>query len=83
MSAICHRLQDLGVVSDSYYNSLIKHFKERGWHRKEPGPEIPCEKAHTFKQMLFHALGEKYIGEPKAAELLACSLTQLKALRQV
>ncbi len=33
--------------------------------------------------MLFHALGEEYIGEPKAAELLSCSLSQLKALRQV
>ena len=28
-----------------------------------------------FNQMLFHALGEEYIGESKAAELLSCSLT--------
>jgi hypothetical protein len=61
----------------------VIRFRQKGWHRKEPGLEIPSENAHTFNQMLFHALGEEYIGEPKAAELLSCSLSQLKALRQV
>jgi Zn-dependent peptidase ImmA (M78 family)/DNA-binding XRE family transcriptional regulator len=83
MSAICHRLKDLEVIQKSYYKSLMIRFRKRGWHRGEPGAEIPSEKAHTFNQMLFHALGEKYIGESKAAELLSCSLNQLKDLRQV
>ncbi|MEI6242013.1 MAG: XRE family transcriptional regulator [Chlamydiota bacterium] len=83
MGAICYRLKDLGVIQEPYYKSVIIRFRQKGWHRKEPGSEIPPEKAHTFNQMLFHALGEKYIGESKAAELLSCSLTQLKALRQV
>lgn len=83
MGAICYRLKDLGVIQDSYYKNLIIRFRQKGWHRKEPGLEVPSEKAHTFNQMLFHALGEEYIGEPKAAELLSCSLSQLKALRQV
>jgi hypothetical protein len=30
--------------------------------------------------MVFRALGEEYIGESKAAELLSCSLSQLKAI---
>jgi Zn-dependent peptidase ImmA (M78 family)/transcriptional regulator with XRE-family HTH domain len=83
MGAICYRLKDLGVIQESYYKSLVIRFRQKGWHRKEPGLQIPSEKAHTFNQMLFHALGEEYIGEPKAAELLLCSLSQLKALRQV
>lgn len=83
MGAICYRLKDLKIIQDPYYKSLIIRFRQKGWHRKEPGLEIPPEKAHTFNQMLFHALGEEYIGESKAAELLSCSLTQLKALRQV
>ena len=83
MGAICYRLKDLGVIQESYYKSLVIRFRQKGWHRKEPGLEVPSEKAHTFNQMLFHALGEEYIGEPKAAELLSCSLSQLKALRQV
>jgi len=83
MGAICHRLKDLGAIQEVYYKSLMIRFRKKGWHRKEPGFEVPSEKAHTFTQMLFHALGEEYIGEPKAAELLCCSITQLKALRQV
>lgn len=83
MGAICYRLKDLGIIQEAYYKSLVIRFRQKGWHRKEPGLEIPPEKAHTFNQMLFHALGEEYIGEPKAAELLACSLSQLKAFRQV
>jgi Zn-dependent peptidase ImmA (M78 family)/DNA-binding XRE family transcriptional regulator len=83
MGAICYRLKDLGVIQESYYKSLIIRFRQKGWHRKEPGIKIPPEKTHTFTQMLFHALGEEYIGESKAAELLSCTISQLKALRQV
>lgn len=83
MGAIGHRLRDLDVISESYYKGLVTHFRQKGWHLKEPGLQVPSEKAHTFYQLVFHALGEEYIGEPKAAELLSCSLVQLKALRQV
>ena len=40
-------------------------FRQKGWHRKEPGIEIFPEKAYIFNQMLFHAFGEEYIGESK------------------
>ena len=83
MGAICHRIKDLGIIQDSYYNKLVNSFRRKGWNRTEPGPGIPPEKTHAFDQMLFHALGEGYIGEPKAAELLACSLDHLKGLLQV
>jgi len=83
LGAICYRLRNLEVIQESYYKNLMIRFRQKGWHRKEPGIAIPSEKAHAFKQMLFHALGEKYIGESKAAELLGCSLNQLKAIRQV
>lgn len=83
MAAICYRLKDLGIIPESYYKSLNFRLRQNGWHRKEPGLQIHPEKTHAFNQMLFHALGEKYIGESKAAELLSCSLHQLKAIRQV
>lgn len=83
MSTICQRLKDLMVIQESYYKNLVIQFRLNGWHRKEPGAEIPSEKAHTFKQMLFQALGKQYIEESKAAELLSCSLSKLKALRQL
>lgn len=83
MGAICYRLKDLGIIQESYFINLKNRFRKLGWHLKEPGSELPAEKAHTFNQLLFHALSEEYIGESKAAELLSCSLNQLKALRQV
>lgn len=83
MGAICYRLKDLKIIQEPYFKSLMIRFRQKGWHRKEPGIVIPSEKTHAFRQMLFHALGEEYIGESKAAELLCCSLNQLKALRQV
>lgn len=79
--AICYRLKDLKIIQESYYKSLIIRLRQKKRKYKESSLEIPPEKAHTFNQMLFHALGEKYIGESKAAELLCCSLAQLKALR--
>ena len=83
MGAICYRLKDLGVIQESYYKNLMIRFRQKGWHCKEPGLEIPPEKIYAFNHMIFHALGEGYIGEPKAAELLSCSLAQLKAFRQM
>lgn len=83
MEAICDRLKDVGIIQESYYKSLMADFRQKDWHRKEPGLEIPPEKAHTFSQMVFRALGEEYIGESKAAELLACSLIHVRALSQV
>ena len=80
---IYHRLKNLDIIRESYYKSLVIRFRQKGWHRKEPGIEIPPEKDHTFNRMLFHALAEEYIGESKAAELLSCSVTHLKNLRQV
>jgi Zn-dependent peptidase ImmA (M78 family)/DNA-binding XRE family transcriptional regulator len=82
IGAICYRLKDLGIIQEAYYKSLFVELGRKGWRREEPGL-VPPEKAHTFNQMLFHALGEGYIGESKAAELLSCTLSQLKALRQV
>lgn len=82
MKAICYRLKDLGIIQESSFKNLMIGFSKNDWNRKEP-LEIPSERAHAFDQMLFHALGEKYIGESKAAELLSCSITQLKAFRHV
>lgn len=83
MAVICYRLRDLKIIHEDYHKGLMIRFRQKGWNRNEPGLKIPPEKAHAFNQMLFHALGEEYIGESKAAELLSCSVVELKALRQV
>jgi len=81
MGCLSHRLIDLKIISEPYYKRLMTRFRQRGWHKKEPGLQIPSEKANAFDQLLYHALAEGYIGEQKAAELLSCTLTQLKTKR--
>lgn len=83
MAAVCYRLKDVGIINEVYFQSLCKELSYRGWRKKEPDPQIPPEEAHVFQQMLFHALGEEYISESKAAELLKISLDQLRACRMI
>jgi Zn-dependent peptidase ImmA (M78 family)/DNA-binding XRE family transcriptional regulator len=83
MGAICFRLKDVGIVNDVYSRFLWTELSRKGWRKKEPGLELPSEKTHVFEQMLFHALGEEYISESKAAELLGYSLDQLRELRMI
>jgi Zn-dependent peptidase ImmA (M78 family) len=81
MASICHRLHDLEIINEHYFNSLIQQFKHHGWNKNEPGEQTPKEKSHVFKQMIFHALGEEYISESKAAELLKLPLASFKKIR--
>jgi Zn-dependent peptidase ImmA (M78 family) len=81
MCSICYRLRDVGIIKESHFNHLIFHFNQKGWKKQEPGTQIPSEKTHIFKQMVFHALGEDYIGESKAAELLDYTLDTFRKFR--
>lgn len=81
MAAILHRALDLDIVSPSYYQMQARLFRSRGWHVKEPGDPYAAEKEHVFKQLVFHALAEEYIGESKAAELMNASLDQFRHMR--
>jgi Zn-dependent peptidase ImmA (M78 family) len=81
MCSICYRLRDVGIIKESHFNHLIFHFNQKGWKKQEPGNQIPSEKTHIFKQMVFHALGEDYIGESKAAELLDYNLDTFRKFR--
>lgn len=83
MQAICFRLWDLMIINEPCFLKLLRDFRLKGWHIQEPGPKMPPEKAHVFQQMVFHALGEDYISESKAAELLKITLDKLIACRAV
>lgn len=81
MGGILHRLEELGIISSSYYQSMDKTFRANGWKKKEPGMLYPQEIGHVFEQMVFRALAEDYIGESKAAEFLNISLVKLQEHR--
>jgi Zn-dependent peptidase ImmA (M78 family)/DNA-binding XRE family transcriptional regulator len=81
MTAILHRAEDTGIISNALYKEVRKEFDVRGWSKCEPGSQYPKEKTWIFEQMIFRALAEEYIGESKAAELMNMPLESFRALR--
>jgi Zn-dependent peptidase ImmA (M78 family)/DNA-binding XRE family transcriptional regulator len=83
MAGILYRARDLGIVSSAYREEQAKAFRAKGWNLREPGGPLSSEKAHIFEQLVFHALGEQYIGESKAAELMNMSLQRFRQVRSL
>src|SRR5262249_42398158 len=83
MMAVLYRLLHTNVIKPSLFQEMLSQFREQGWDRCEPGDPLPSEKPHVFEQMLFHALGEGYVSQAKAAELLAISCDALRKLRSI
>jgi hypothetical protein len=83
MNAWKHRAKDLGILSNANYLAMVKYFRKRGWHKKEPCDEYPREEPGLFMQLVFHALAENLISESKAAELLGVSQSEFHTIRNV
>ena len=83
MGGWLHRANDLGILADVHYQELVRLFRSRGWHKKEPCDEYPREKTQLFTQMVYHALAEDLISESKAAELLRVPLKQFHSERNL
>ena len=63
------RAQQCGVITQGYFQSLMKQFSACGWQRAEPGDALASEAPRLFDQLLYRALAEQLISETKAAEL--------------
>lgn len=83
MAAIIRRALDLEIIKDSYYKKLLIHFGKKGWRKKEPGKQINPENSNIFRNLVFRALAEEYIGDSKAAELLGLPLDQFRRYRKM
>ena len=75
MGGVLIRAYQCGVISAASYQGWQKTFSKKGYKLKEPGEPYPQEETILFKQLIYRALGEEYIGESKAAELLSLSLS--------
>ncbi len=79
VQAITYRCKDLGIFSESLFQSLFHEFSRLGW-RKPPCKEpcaLPGEEPTRFRRLTFRALAEEIISEPKAAELLGLPVREL------
>jgi len=74
MQGWIYRAKDLGILSRSAATRLFQQFKREGWHRQEPGDQIPREKPQRMKRLVLRALAEDVISGSRATELLGMPL---------
>jgi Zn-dependent peptidase ImmA (M78 family)/DNA-binding XRE family transcriptional regulator len=74
MQAWIYRAKDLGIILENEAARLFKHFRTRGWHRREPGEPLPTEKPLRMERLVYRALAEDLISRSRAQELLGDSL---------
>jgi len=78
-----YRANDLGILNQSTSRNMWDYFRRNKWVTVEPGEQLESEKPKLFKQLVFHALAEDFIGESKAAELLGMPIVNFRKLRKV
>jgi Zn-dependent peptidase ImmA (M78 family) len=83
MMAVLYRLGQCGILSESKQKGYYIAFSKAKWRTKEPGEPYPNEQTYLFKQMVYRALSEDYIGESKAAELIGVSLSTFHKERKL
>lgn len=77
------RAKQCGVITDAVHLSMMKRFSAKGWRKAEPGDPISKECPRLFEQLVYRALGERYISEAKAAELLGIPMMRFHKERQL
>lgn len=82
MQCILYRALDCDVIEQSFFKKIFMFFSRKGWRKREPGAQYKPEESIVFAQLVFRALGEGYIGESKAAELLGESMSEFRLKRQ-
>lgn len=83
MLAALYRAGQCGIITPATQKSLFMLFSKNGWRTQEPGNEYPHESTFLHKQLVYRALGEEYIGESKAAELLGMSVSSFHKERKL
>jgi Zn-dependent peptidase ImmA (M78 family)/DNA-binding XRE family transcriptional regulator len=76
MQAWIYRARDLGIVSEATFRQLNQRFRQNGWHRREPGDQIPPEEPGRMKRLVLRALAEELVSPSRAAELLGAPLQE-------
>ena len=76
--ALIFRASDLGIISLEKAKSLQAALKQKGFHIKEPGPEIPFEKSDLLIKKSLDSLKNGIISPGKCAELLGIDIFDLK-----
>ena len=76
--AIVHRLLDMGVISQTYYQRWMIFMSKTYGQKNEPGKYLGDERLRLFEQLLNRALAEDLISISKAASLMNVSINQIR-----
>ncbi len=76
--AIVHRLKELEVITDSYYQRWVIYMSKTYGAKEEPGIYKGEEKSRNFDQLVNRALAEELISLSKAAVLWNVSINELR-----
>jgi Zn-dependent peptidase ImmA (M78 family) len=76
MQGWIYRARDLGILSENATIRLFQDFRRAGWHRHEPGDQLPPEVPKRMERLVLRALAEDLISESRGAELLGKPLAQ-------
>ena len=80
MQAILRRALDLDIISAITYQHWMRVFRQRGWHKREPGHAVPAERPHRKDRLLERLLAEDLISEGRAAEIAGLPIEQIRQL---
>lgn len=78
LRAIVHRLRELEIIVDSYYQRWMVYMSKTYGGKKEPGEYKGEEKSRNFDQLVNRALAEELISLSKAAALWNISINELR-----
>lgn len=78
MQALIFRLRDLGIVSHTAAKGAHRTFRQKGWHREEPGDQVDEERPERFHLLVLRAWSEELISERRARELYDGPIAELE-----
>lgn len=77
------RASQCAIISDTLKERVFRQFSKQGWRTEEPGDPYPPEVTYLYRQLVYRALAEDYIGESKAAELMGMATAALRMERKL
>jgi len=83
MLATLYRAGQCSIINEWLRKNYYMRFNQEKWRTHEPGEQCPKEETILFKQLVYRALAEEYIGESKAAELLGMPLSSFHEERKL
>ena len=83
MGGWLYRAKECEVISKATYLKLARRFSANGWLTQEPGEPLATESPRLFEQLVYRALGERFISDSKAAELLRIPMMRFHQQRQL